>query len=67
MIIEISLSTDPISLGELVLASIDHLDQKKPKDMEWKEVKCFNLKIGSLEKNKAPDFLADAEELDPGY
>ena len=35
--------------------------------MEWKEVNCFNLKIGSLEKNKAPDFLADAEELDPGY
>ena len=29
MIIEISLSTDPISLGELVLASIDHLDLKK--------------------------------------
>jgi len=35
--------------------------------MAWKEVNCLNLKIRKLKKIKAPDFLAAAVELDPGY
>jgi hypothetical protein len=48
MIIWISLSTDLISIGGLVLVSMDHLDLNNSKDIEWKEVNYRNLKIGKL-------------------
>ena len=41
MINQISLATDLINAGRLVLASMDHLDLKNSKNMEWKEVNCL--------------------------
>ena len=52
MIIWISLSTDLISIGGLVLVSMDHLDLNNSKDIECKEVNYRNLKIGKLKRLK---------------
>ena len=53
MIIWISLSTDLISIGGLVLVSMDHLDLKNSKDAAWKEVNCYDLKLGRLKRLKS--------------
>ena len=66
MLIQVSLLTDLISIDRLVRTGMDHLEKKFDEyDMEGNKLPKFE--DWEAEKIKDPDFLAAAEELEPGY
>ena len=66
MIIQVSLLTDLISIDRLVRTGMDHLE-KKFDEYYMEGNKLPKFEDWDAEKNKDPDFLAAAKELEPGY